>query len=81
MNDMINTTGGAPATMSTREIADLCGKEHKHVLRDARKMLEALQLDDKGYAHIWAHPQNGQQYEELQLPRDLTLTLVAAVII
>lgn len=76
MNDIINTTGNGPATMSTREIADLCEKEHRHVLRDARKMLEALGLDEKGYAHIWAHPQNGQRYEELLLPRDLTMTLV-----
>ncbi|MCA0338455.1 MAG: phage regulatory protein/antirepressor Ant [Proteobacteria bacterium] len=66
----------APRTMSTREIAELCEKEHRHVLRDARKMLEALSLDDKGYAHFWAHPQNGQKYEELLLPRDLTMTLV-----
>ena len=76
MNELINTTGGAPLTMSSREIAELCGKEHKHVLRDARKMLEALSLEEKGYAHIWTNPQNGQDYEELRLPRDLTMTLI-----
>lgn len=76
MNALINTTGNGPATMSTREIADVCDKEHRHVLRDARKMLEALGLDEKGYAHIWTHPQNGQRYDELRLPRDLTMTLV-----
>lgn len=62
--------------MSTREIAGLCEKEHRHVLRDARKMLEVLGLDETGYVHIWTHPQNGQLYDELLLPRDLTMTLV-----
>lgn len=30
------------ATMSTREIAELTGKQHKHVLDDTRKMIEEL---------------------------------------
>lgn len=74
MNDLTNIT--KPATMTTREIAVLVEKEHRNVLRDARQMLEALNLAEEGYAQIWADPQNGQKYTELALPRDLTMTLV-----
>ncbi len=36
----------APATMSSREIAELCEKEHKIVLRDIRTMLISLYGDE-----------------------------------
>jgi phage antirepressor YoqD-like protein len=63
--------------MSSREIAELTGKEHKHVLRDARKMLEDLGLSEEGYAQSWTDPQNSQTYAGLALPKELTITLVA----
>ena len=69
-------TGSATLTMTTREIASLVEKEHKHVLRDARQMLAALGLSEKGYVQNWTDPQNGQSYPQLALPRDLTMTLV-----
>ncbi len=64
-------------TMSSREIAELCEKEHRHVARDIEVMFEQLEINPKGYVQIWTHPQNGQSYREFMLPKDLTLTLVA----
>lgn len=68
---------GAALTMSSREIADLCEKQHKHVMRDVKIMIDGLGMSEEGYAQTWTNPQNGQTYPEYLLPKDLTLTLVA----
>ena len=39
-----------PLQMSSREIADLCNKEHKNVLVDIRKMLEELELNSADFS-------------------------------
>ncbi|MGQ2994259.1 Rha family transcriptional regulator [Variovorax sp.] len=67
----------APVTMTSREVAELTGKEHFHVMRDIRVMLGELSLAEVGYIQNWRHPQNGQLYEEFALPKDLTITLVS----
>lgn len=64
-------------TMGSREIANLCGKDHRHVVRDIEVMFEQLGINSKEYVQIWTHPQNGQSYREFMLPKNLTFTLVA----
>lgn len=64
-------------TMSSREIAELCGKEHRNVMRDVRIMLEELGEGVLSFEHTYTNQQNGQQYVEFLLPKDLTITLVA----
>lgn len=62
--------------MTSREIAELTGKEHKNVLRDVRVLKEQLGDLFGGSAQTWAHPQNGQTYEEFALDKDTCLTLL-----
>ena len=71
------TEKNASLTMSSREIAELCEKEHRHVARDIEVMFEQLEIDTKGYAQIWTHPQNGQQYYEYHLEKRDTYIVVA----
>ena len=73
MNQLINQS---IKTMSSREIAELTGKEHKHVMRDCLNMFNELDLNHIGYAQNWTHPQNNQTYTEYALPRDLVETLI-----
>ena len=63
--------------MTSREIAALTGKEHKHVLRDCQNMFDQLDIAYAGYTQNWTHPQNGLTYIEYLLTKDLALCLVA----
>ncbi|EJC0485122.1 Rha family transcriptional regulator, partial [Salmonella enterica] len=62
-------------TMSSREIAELTGKQHKNVKRDIEKMLSDLQEDALRFEHIYLDVQNRQQIEYL-LDRDHTECLL-----
>ena len=66
----------APPTMTSREIASLTGKEHKHVMRDIRVMVEALGLDESNFGHIYLDAYNRQQ-SEYALDEELSITLVS----
>ena len=61
-------------TMTSQEIAKLAGKEHKHVLRDIRSMLDELYLPGgmPNFEHTYVHPQNGQCYAFFKLDREHT---------
>lgn len=63
-------------TMSSREIAELVGKEHKHVMRDLRVLSEQLGDMFEGVVQVWTHPQNKQKYEEYAIKRDTCITLL-----
>lgn len=65
--------------MTSREIAELTGKEHRNVLVDIRKMLEEL-VGDEGmlsFQQTYTNEQNGQQYPMFALPKRETLILVS----
>lgn len=63
------------ATMSSREIAELTGKEHGHVKRDIEKMLKALEKDVSSHGCIYLDSLNRKQ-TEYRIDRELTQTLI-----
>jgi hypothetical protein len=61
--------------MSTVEIADMTGKEHFNVMRDARKMLADLRRDALSFEGI-AKDSRSRSQTCLNLPKEECLTLV-----
>ena len=63
-------------TMSSREIAELTGKQHKDVIRDIRVMRKALDVDGADLRHLH-EVKHGRDYTaEFRLDRVLTETLL-----
>lgn len=55
-------------TMSSREIAELTGKNHKEVTRDIESVLSQAEIDARRFAHTYQDSQNRTQ-REYQLPK------------
>ncbi|MDR5765016.1 phage regulatory protein/antirepressor Ant [Caballeronia sp. LZ028] len=66
-------------TMSSREIAELCGKRHDNVMRDIRLMLIDLHGVDGvlKFEDTQINQQNDQRYPIFRLPKRETLILVS----
>ena len=62
-------------TMSSRDIAELTGKEHFNVKRDCEVMFKELELDALRFEGIYFDSMNRQQIE-YQLPKELVETLI-----
>lgn len=81
MNEIEKFSGkpGEPLTMSSKDIAELTGKEHKNVCRDIRQMLGELHGEGGvlKFEHTQTNPQNGQTYPVFNLPKRETLILVS----
>ena len=77
MNMLISAK--ASQTMSSREIAELTGKEHRNVMRDIRTML--VELHGEGgvlsFEQTYTNPQNNQSYPCYALPKRQTLILIS----
>jgi phage regulator Rha-like protein len=65
-----------PPTMSSREIAELTGKEHKNVLADIRNMLEKLKIDCADFSAQYKDS-TGRSLPCFNLPKRETLILVS----
>lgn len=63
-------------TMSSKEIADMTGKEHFHVKRDIEVMLSQLNLDPSNFGCIFLDSMNREQ-KGYALDKDLSICLVS----
>ena len=75
-NGLLSFDPAQPITMSSREIADLTGKEHRNVLRDVRALLDELNIDALSFEHTYKDASNRLQ-TEYALPKRETLILVS----
>lgn len=74
MNELL--TFNNELTISSREIATLCGKRHDNVMVDIRKMLDALDIYAPDFSGTFITEQ-GNQYECFNLPKRECLILVS----
>ena len=63
-------------TMSSREIAELTGKEHKHVMRDIENLVEQGAIDRSKFGPISYKDSYGRDQPAYELDFDATMTLV-----
>lgn len=61
--------------MSSREIAELTGKQHKNVMADCRNMFDSLNLQSADFSADY-QDDRGRTYQEYWLDQDLTMTLM-----
>lgn len=74
MNAIVHQTQNV-AIMTSREIAELTGKQHQHVKRDIENMLLELKEDVSKFGRIYLDSMNRDQHEYC-LNRELTETLL-----
>ncbi len=71
------TGGDATLTMSSLEIAELTGKQHGHVMRDIRNMLESLENGLASNFGGYYTAENGKQNPCFRLPKRECMILVS----
>lgn len=74
--NLITASNDNSLTMTSREIAELTGKQHSHVKRDIESMCKELGVHYPDLESVFTAA-NSQKYTEYRLPKDETLCLVA----
>jgi len=73
---VIGSANETVLTMSSLEIAELTGKQHKHVLTDIRNMLNSLNIESAVFTADYKDSK-GRMYPCYNLPKRETLCLIA----
>ncbi|AQX20263.1 phage regulatory protein, rha family [Bartonella sp. WD16.2] len=78
MNNLVKNTQ-TTLTISSREIAKLCGKRHDHVMRDIKKMLEELNAPKFGVVNFVGNyfDKKGESRPCYNLPKRECLILIS----
>ena len=79
MDKLTNITQHSQPTMSSREIAELCDKEHRHVLRDIDNLNETYEkmgLPKVGQGYYTTPNTGNQQYREYLLTKEQCIDLI-----
>ncbi len=76
MNQIVSLNTASTLTMSSREIAELTGKRHDHVMRDIRSMLVTLQINGPTFGGVYVDAK-GEARSCFNLPKRETLILVS----
>ncbi|WP_019101344.1 phage antirepressor KilAC domain-containing protein [Chromobacterium haemolyticum] len=74
--ELMTLTAGQPLTMSSREISELCDKEHKNVIRDIRVMFTELKIEPSKFEDTYQDV-TGRSLLCFALDKELSMTLVA----
>lgn len=67
---------GMNKTMSSREITELTGKQHKHVLEDIRRLIKQKAINQPDFRLVEYTDVKGEKRPEYLLDFDATMTLV-----
>ncbi|WP_375686492.1 Rha family transcriptional regulator [Bartonella sp. AC331YNZD] len=70
------SSGAGTQTMSSREIAELCGKEHRNVMRDIRQILTELKIELSDFSGLYKDS-TGRTLPCYNLPKRECLILVS----
>ena len=76
MNNLMVLESSDVLTMSSLEIAELTGKQHKNVLMDIRNMLNQLEIQSAKFSADYKDDK-GRTYQCYNLPKDETICLIA----
>jgi phage regulator Rha-like protein len=74
--NMLALNANIAQTMTSREIAELTGKRHDHVMTDIRTMLESLNIQSTEFSGDYKDSK-GRTYPCFNLPKRETLILVS----